>query len=69
MEKSEKLCVVRHTCIESSYGGYRYRLRNSHIAPEMCREWHSYIHERNVVQNKKSETLTRIQRIEILKTA
>jgi hypothetical protein len=38
-------------------------LRNSHIAPEIYRELRSYIHERNVVQVQKSETLTRIQRI------
>jgi len=38
-------------------------LRNSHIAPEHYRELRNYIHERNVVQTQKSETLTRIQRI------
>ena len=38
-------------------------LRNSHIASELYRELRHYIHERNVVQHQKSETLTRIQRI------
>lgn len=38
-------------------------LRHSHIASEHYRELRSYIHERNVVQKQKSETLTRIQRL------
>jgi len=38
-------------------------LRNSHIASEHYRELRNYIHERSVVQNQKSETLTRIQRL------
>ena len=38
-------------------------LRHSHIASETYRELRNYIHERNVVQKQKSETLTRIQRI------
>jgi len=38
-------------------------LRHSHIASEYYRELRNYIHERNVVQQQKSETLTRIQRL------
>jgi len=38
-------------------------LRHSHIASETYRELRNYIHERNVVQKQKSETLTRMQRI------
>ena len=38
-------------------------LRASHIAPEIYRELRSYLHERNTLQNKKSDTLNRIQRI------
>ena len=38
-------------------------LRNSHIAEEHYRELRNYIHERNIVQRQKSETLTRIQRL------
>ena len=38
-------------------------LRASHITPEICRELRSYLHERNTLQNKKSNTLNRIQRI------
>ncbi len=38
-------------------------LRASHIAPELYRELRSYIHERNVIQNQKSDTLNRIQRL------
>jgi pyruvate/oxaloacetate carboxyltransferase len=34
-----------------------------HIATEAYRELRSYVHERNVVQRQKSETLTRIQRL------
>ncbi|MFI5140677.1 MAG: IS110 family transposase, partial [Sphingobacteriales bacterium] len=37
-------------------------LRASHIAPEMYRELRSYIHERNVLQKQKSDTLNRIQK-------
>jgi transposase len=38
-------------------------LRHSHIATESYRELRSYLHERSVVQNQKSETLSRIQRL------
>ncbi|MDR1878992.1 MAG: IS110 family transposase [Bacteroidales bacterium] len=38
-------------------------LRNSHIAKEGFRELRNYIHERNVVQTQKAETLTRMQRL------
>lgn len=37
-------------------------LRASHIAPELYRELRSYLHERNVIQNQKSDTLNRIQK-------
>lgn len=37
-------------------------LRASHIAPELYRELRSYLHERNVLQNQKSDTLNRIQK-------
>jgi transposase len=38
-------------------------LRNSHIAGELYRELRHYIHERNVIQRQKSDTLNRIHRI------
>jgi len=38
-------------------------LRSSHIAPELYRELKSYIHERNVLQTIKSDTLNRIHKI------
>lgn len=38
-------------------------LRASHIAPELYRELRSYLHERNILQNQKSDTLNRIQKI------
>jgi len=38
-------------------------LRSSHIAPELYRELKTYIHERNTLQNMKSDTLNRIHRI------
>lgn len=38
-------------------------LRSSHIAPELYRELKTYIHERNVLQKMKSDTLNRIHRI------
>jgi transposase len=37
-------------------------LRNSHIAPELFREMKSYLHERNILQQQKSDTLNRIHR-------
>lgn len=37
-------------------------LRASHIAPELYRELRSYLHERNVLQDQKSDTLNRIQK-------
>lgn len=37
-------------------------LRSSHIAPELYRELKTYIHERNVHQKIKSDTLNRIHR-------
>lgn len=37
-------------------------LRSSHIAPELYRELKTYIHERNVYQKMKSDTLNRIHR-------
>jgi transposase len=37
-------------------------LRNSHIAPEPYRELRHYLHERNILQDQKSDTLNRIQR-------
>jgi transposase len=37
-------------------------LRNSHIAPEPYRELRHYLHERNILQGQKSETLNRIQK-------
>ena len=37
-------------------------LRASHIAPELYRELRSYVHERNVLQKQKSDTLNRIQK-------
>lgn len=37
-------------------------LRSSHIAPELYRELKTYIHERNVYQKTKGDTLNRIQR-------
>jgi len=38
-------------------------LRSSHIAPELYRELKTYIHERNILQKIKSDTLNRIHKI------
>jgi transposase len=38
-------------------------LRPSHIAPELYRELKTYIHERNVLQDMKGDTLNRIHKI------
>jgi hypothetical protein len=38
-------------------------LRSSHIAPELYRELKIYIHERNILQSMKSDTLNRIHKI------
>ena len=38
-------------------------LRSSHIAPELYRELKTYIHERNILQKMKSDTLNRIHKI------
>lgn len=38
-------------------------LRASHIAPELYRELRDYLHERNILQNQKSDTLNRIQKL------
>lgn len=38
-------------------------LRSSHIAPELFREMKSYLHERNVLQRQKSDTLNRVHRL------
>jgi transposase len=38
-------------------------LRASHIAPEAYRELRDYIHERNILQKQKSDTLNRIQKL------
>jgi len=38
-------------------------LRSSHIAPELFRELRSYLHERNTLQNQKSDVLNRIHRL------
>ena len=38
-------------------------LRASHIAPEVYRELKNYVHERNVLQKQKSDTLNRIHRL------
>jgi transposase len=38
-------------------------LRDSHIAPELYRELRSYLHEREVLQQQKSDTLNRIQKV------
>jgi transposase len=38
-------------------------LRASHVAPEIYRELREYIHERNILQKQKSDTLNRIQRL------
>lgn len=38
-------------------------LRASHIAPEVYRELKSYLHERNILQQQKSDTLNRIHRV------
>ena len=38
-------------------------LRASHIAPDVYRELKEYIHERNILQKHKSDTLNRIQRL------
>jgi len=37
-------------------------LRGSHIAPEIFRELRSYLHEREILQQQKSDTLNRIQK-------
>jgi transposase len=37
-------------------------IRNSHIAPELYRELRQYIHEREIYQDQKSDTLNRIQK-------
>ena len=37
-------------------------LRASHIAPELFRELKCYIHERNILQKQKADTLNRIHR-------
>ena len=37
-------------------------LRASHIAPELFRELRSYVHERNVLQKQKADTLNRIHK-------
>jgi transposase len=38
-------------------------LRASHIAPELYRELRSYVHERNVLQKQKGDTLNRIHKM------
>jgi len=38
-------------------------LRASYIAPELSRELRSYLHERDILQNQKSDVLNRIHRI------
>jgi transposase len=38
-------------------------IRNSHIAPELYRELRQYLHEREIYQGYKSDTLNRIQKI------
>jgi transposase len=38
-------------------------LRASHIAPEIYRELRDYIHERNILQEQKSDTLNRIHKL------
>jgi transposase len=38
-------------------------LRASHIAPEIYRELRDYIHERNILQKQKSDTLNRIHKL------
>lgn len=38
-------------------------LRASHIAPEVYRELRSYLHERDILQKQKSDTLNRIHRV------
>jgi len=38
-------------------------LRASHIAPEIYRELRAYIHERNILQKQKSDTLNRIHKL------
>lgn len=38
-------------------------LRASHIAPELYRELRDYLHERNILQEQKSDTLNRIQKL------
>jgi transposase len=38
-------------------------LRNSHIAPEIFRELKNYLHERNLLQDQKRDTLNRIHRV------
>ena len=38
-------------------------LRGSHVPQEIFRELRSYIHERNILQDEKSDTLNRIQKL------
>lgn len=38
-------------------------LKASHIAPEVYRELKSYLHERNILQKQKSDTLNRIHKL------
>jgi len=38
-------------------------LRSSHIAPELFRELRNFIHERNIIQKQKSDTLNRIHKL------
>src|SRR5262249_6746154 len=38
-------------------------LRSSHVAQETYRELRGYLHERNLLQKQKSDTLNRIQRL------
>jgi len=38
-------------------------LKASHIAPELYRELKNYLHERNILQQQKSDTLNRIHRL------
>jgi transposase len=38
-------------------------LRASHIAPDIYRELRTYIHERNILQKQKSDTLNRIHKL------
>jgi len=38
-------------------------IRASHVAPEIYRELRTYIHERNILQKQKSDTLNRIHKL------